>query len=258
MGIVGVVMDHSQIARVGIQNEEWVAKLLTNGTAECLPPLAKHLGWNPDNHKSFNAFRLGGSIKADICFQKFFHSGKYPEQVLISCKRLDAEDHNGFGHIHKSTIASYRKKWGFDDIIERCLNVYCGNLIVEGKKKGLYFEDKFFEPYHEYLKFFFRSNYKKVFNDLFKGTNPDAEPTHFAITAVNQESKHLFVAPIDVVVDYAMGDNTVYFGKNEKKQNLCLGNITMYSKRSTGQLQFKMNYKPMLKELGHKFRIFHF
>ena len=50
-----------------------------------------------------------------------------------------AEDHNGFGHIHKSTIASYKKKWGLDDIVERCLNVYCGNLIVEGKQKGLYF-----------------------------------------------------------------------------------------------------------------------
>mgnify|MGYP001378126359 FL=1 len=251
-------MNHSEIARVGIANEEWVSRLLTNGTPDSFTPFAAHLGWDPSVHKSFNAFRLGGSSKADVCFQKFFYTSKYPEQEMISCKRLMSEDHNGFGHIHKSTIASYRKKWGFDDIVERCLNVYCGNLIVEGKRRGLYFEDKFFEPYHEYIKFFFRTNYKKVFNDLFKGTDPLTAPNYFAVTAVNEESKHLFVAPIDVVIDYAMGDNTVYFGKQEKNQNLCLGNITMYSKRSTGQLQFKMNYKPMLKELGHKFRIFHF
>ena len=251
-------MDHSEIARSGIANEQWVANLLTHGGSDCLTSFAMHLGWDPTIHKDFSAFRIGGSTKADICFQKFFYTNKFPDQEMISCKRLMAEDHNGFGHIHKSTIASYKKKWGFDDIVERCLNVYCGNLIVEGKQKGLYFEDKFFEPYHEYIKFFFRANYEKVFNDLFKGTDPNTAPNHFAITAVNEDAKHLFVAPIDVVVKYAMGDNTVYFGKKDKNQNLCLGNITMYSKRSTGQLQFKMNYKPMLKELGHKFRIFHF
>ena len=71
-------------------------------------------------------------------------------------------------------------------------------------------------------------------------------------------SKLLFVAPIDDVIEYMKGDRTVKFGKGPIKQNLCLGNVTMYSKRSTGQLQFKTNYKPMLKELNHKFRIFTF
>jgi len=250
-------MNHREIAQSGIRNEEWVAKLLTIGSPECHLPFAFHLGYNPNVHSSFNAFRLGGTGKSDICFQKFFHTGKYPEQLYISCKKLDAEDHNGFGHIHKSTIASYRRKWKFDDIIERCLNVYCGNLILEGRKKGLYFEDMFFDPYQEYMKYFFRNNLDLIFDDLFKGRQMTA-PHYFAITAVNDVSKHVFVAPIDVVIEYAKGDRKVYFGKNPTKQNLCLGNITMYSKRSTGQLQFKMNYKPMLKELNHKFRIFSF
>ena len=251
-------MNHSEIARAGIQNEEWVADLLTKGHPECRRSFAEYLGWDPNLHASFNAFRLGGVTKADVCFQKFFYKAKYPEQELISCKRLVAEDHNGFGHIHKSTIASYRSKWGFDETIERCLNVYCGNLIVESGQKGLYFQHEFFNPYHAYMKYFFKNKYDNIFEDLFKGTNQHVEPQWFAITAVTDESKVLFVAPIDVVVNYAKGDGSVSFGKGKTKQNLCLGNITMYSKRSTGQLQFKMNYKPMLKELNHKFRIFHF
>ncbi len=249
-------MNHKEIASVGIQNEHWVAGLLTQGTTDCCLPFARYLKWDPDQHRSFNAFRLGGTTKSDVCFQKFFHAGKYPEQVFISCKRLVAEDHNGFGHIHKSTISSYRTKWQFDDIIERCLNVYCGNLMVEGRK-GLYFEEKFFEPYHEYIKYFFRNKFDTIFEDIFKGKHHTA-PTQFAITAVTEESKLLFVAPIDVVIEYAKGDRSVKFGKKNTKQNLCLGNITMYSKRSDGQLQFKMNYKPMLKDLNHKFRIFTF
>ena len=258
MGLIGVNMNHKEIARAGIANEEWVANLMTKGHPICHRPLAEYLGWDPNTHASFNAFRLGGTTKADICFQKFFYTGKYPEQELISCKRLLAEDHNGFGHIHKSTIASYRKKWGFDDTIERCLNVYCGNLVVESGQKGLYFEHKFFDPYHAYMKYFFRNKYDQIFDDLFKGTNDLSEPRWFAITAVTEVSKILFIAPIDVVVDYAKGNRDVFFGRKDTRQNLCLGNITMYSKRSTGQLQFKMNYKPMLKELNHKFRIFHF
>ena len=251
-------MDHRQIARAGIENEEWIATVLTKGHPECRRSFAEYLGWDPNEHSSFNAFRLGGVAKADVCFQKFFYKAKYPEQELISCKRLVAEDHNGFGHIHKSTIASYQKKWGFDETIERCLNVYCGNLIVENGQKGLYFEHKFFDPYHEYMKYFFRTKYNKIFEDLFKGTDPTLAPKWFAITAVTELSKIVFVAPTDVVIEYAKGDGKVSFGKGQTKQNLCLGNITMYSKRSTGQLQFKMNYKPMLKELKHKFRIFQF
>ncbi len=251
-------MNHREIARAGIENEEWISHLLTRGHDKCHRPFVEYLGYDPNEHSSFNAFRLGGSTKADICFQKFFYTGKYPVQELISCKRLVAEDHNGFGHIHKSTISSYIKKCVFENIIERCLNVYCGNLIVENKQKGLYFEDKFFEPYHEYIKYFFRTKYDQVFEDLFKGTHELTQPQWFAITAVTEESKILFVAPIDVVIEYAKGNRDVFFGRKETKQNLCLGNITMYSKRATGQLQFKMNYKPMLKELNHKFRIFHF
>ena len=89
-----------------------------------------------------------------------------------------------------------------------------------------------------------------------KGFGVDARDEDSIVNLFKEVEEN--IAPIDVVINYAMGDNTVYFGKKEKNQNLCLGNITMYSKRSTGQLQFKMNYKPMLKELGHKFRIFHF
>ena len=97
-----------------------------------------------------------------------------------------------------------------------------------------------------------------IFDDLFKGTDKSVQPKWFAVTAVSDVSKILFVAPIEVVIEYAKGNGKVFFGRQNTKQNLCLGNITMYSKRSTGQLQFKMNYKPMLKELNHKFRIFHF
>ena len=78
------------------------------------------------------------------------------------------------------------------------------------------------------------------------------------VTADTGVSKLLFVAPINDVIEYMKGDRTVKFGKKAVKQNLCLGRVTMYSKRSVGQLQFKTNYKPMLKELKHKFRIFMF
>lgn len=250
-------MNHKEISLSGIANERWVASLLTQGTYHTHLSLARHLGWDSSKDFSFNAFKTGGVGKTDVVMQ-IFHSrnGIYPTHVNISCKKLMAESHNGFGHVHKTTIASYRKKWGFDDIIERCLNVYCGNLMFEGRK-GLYFDHKYFEPYQEYIKYFFRNSFDQVFHDIFKGRSTN-KPQWFAVTADTGLSKLLFVAPIDDIIEYMKGDRTVKFGKNSVKQNLCLGNVTMYSKRSTGQLQFKTNYKPMLKELNHKFRIFSF
>ena len=250
-------MNHREISLSGVENERWVVSLLTQGTPHTHPALAKYFGWDPNKHFSFNAFRTGGAGKTDVIMQ-LFHSrhGIFPDHINISCKKLMAESHNGFGHIHKSTIASYKNKWKFDNIIERCLNVYCGNLMVESQK-GLYFDHKYFEPYREYIKFYFRGNYDQIFYDIFKGRSTN-KPQWFTITADTGESKILFVAPIDMVIEYAKGDRSVRFGRKETKQNLCLGNITMYSKRSKGQLQFKMNYKPMLKELKHKFRIFTF
>ncbi len=231
--------------------------MLTQGTAYTYLPLARHLGYSPNKYHSFTAFKTGGVGKTDVIMQ-MFHSrhAMFPDQINISCKKLLAENHNGFGHIHKTTIASYRNKWRFDDIIERCLNVYCGNIIIEGKK-GLYFDHKYFEPYQEYIKYFFRNNFDQVMHDIFKGRS-NTKPDYFMVTADTGLSKLLFVAPIDDVIEYMKGDRTVKFGKAKSKHNLCLGNVTMYSKRSTGQLQFKTNYKPMLKELNHKFRIFSF
>tara|TARA_B100000131_G_C17942399_1_gene542898 strand:- start:44 stop:808 length:765 start_codon:yes stop_codon:yes gene_type:complete len=250
-------MSHKEISVSGVQNERWVASLLTQGTPHTCLSLARHLGWSPNKYHSFNAFKTGGTGKTDVMMQMFYsRSAMFPKQINISCKKLMAESHNGFGHIHKTTIASYKKKWEFDDIIERCLNVYCGNLIVENQK-GLYFDHKYFEPYQEYIKYFFRNNFDQVFHDIFKG-RATTKPDYFMVTADTGLSKLLFVAPIDDVIEYMKGDRSVKFGKNATKQNLCLGNVTMYSKRSTGQLQFKTNYKPMLKELNHKFRIFSF
>jgi hypothetical protein len=251
-------MSHREISLSGVQNERWIVSLLTQGSSFTYLPFARHLGWDPNKHFSFNAFKTGGVGKTDVAMQ-MFHSrtGIFPDHAYLSCKKLMAESHNGFGHIHKSTIASYKDKWMFDNIIERCLNVYCGNIITESGQHGLYFDHKYFEPYQEYIKFFFRANYDQVFHDIFKGRSTN-KPQWFTVTADTGESKLLFIAPIDVVIEYAKGDGTVRFGKKARDQNLCLGNVTMYSKRSKGQLQFKMNYKPMLKELKHKFRIFTF
>ena len=117
-------MSHKEISVSGVANERWVAALQTQGTYVTCLPLAAYLGYNPAQHYSFNAFKTGGVGKADVCMQ-IFHSrhGIFPEHINISCKKLMAETHNGFGHIHKTTVASYRNKWKFDDIIERCLNV---------------------------------------------------------------------------------------------------------------------------------------
>tara|TARA_Y100000593_G_scaffold94509_1_gene193946 strand:- start:2124 stop:2888 length:765 start_codon:yes stop_codon:yes gene_type:complete len=250
-------MSHKEISVSGVQNERWIASLLTQGSSNTHLSFASYLGFNQAKHYSFSAFKAGGTGKTDVIMQMFHsRSGFFPEQINISCKKLMAESHNGFGHIHKTTIASYQKKWNFDNIIERCLNVYCGNLMVEGQK-GLYFDHKYFEPYHEYIKYFFRNNFDQIFHDIFKGRST-TKPQYFTVTADTGVSKLLFVAPIDDVIEYMKGDRSVKFGKNSTKQNLCLGNVTMYSKRSTGQLQFKTNYKPMLKEIKHKFRIFIF
>ena len=266
MGVVRIIlftnmsnmkMSHKEISVSGLANERWVASLLTQGTNMTHLPLARFLGFDPNKHFSFNAFKTGGVGKTDVIMQIFqSQHGVFPTHVKLSCKKLMAESHNGFGHIHKTTIASYKHKWQFDDIIERCLNVYCGNLIVEGKK-GLYFDHKYFEPYQEYIKYFFRNNFDQVFSDIFKGRGTN-KPEWFAVTADTGVSKLLFVAPIEDVIQYMKGDRVVRFGKGSKNHNLCLGNVTMYSKRATGQLQFKTNYKPMLKELNHKFRIFTF
>ena len=155
-------MTHKEISLSGIQNERWVVSLLTQGTSTTHLPLARYLGYNPNKYSSFNAFKTSGTGKTDVIMQ-MFHSRQmlYPDQITISCKKLVADNHNGFGHIHKTTIASYKQKWGFDNIIERCLNVYCGNIIVEDKK-GLYFDHKYFEPYQEYIKYFFRNNFDQV------------------------------------------------------------------------------------------------
>jgi len=250
-------VNHREISQSGVANERWVVSLLTQGTSFTHLPLARLLGFSSNEHFSFNAFKTGGVGKTDVIMQ-IFHSrgGIFPTHVNISCKKLMAENHNGFGHIHKTTIASYQQKWKFDSIIERCLNVYCGNLITEGQK-GLYFDHKYFHPYHEYIKYFFRNNFDQVFHDIFKGRSTN-KPKWFMVTADTGISKLLFVAPIDDVIEYMKGDRSVRFGKRATNQNLCLGRITMYSKRSKGQLQFKTNYKPMLKELKHKFRIFMF
>tara|TARA_Y100000034_G_scaffold134734_1_gene204031 strand:+ start:4831 stop:5595 length:765 start_codon:yes stop_codon:yes gene_type:complete len=250
-------VNHREISQSGIANERWIVSLLTQGTPFTHLSLARHIGYDSTKHFSFNAFKTHGVGKTDVIMQ-IFHSqrGIFPKHINISCKKVMAENHNGFGHIHKSTIASYKNKWKFDNIIERCLNVYCGNLIVENKK-GLYFDHKYFDPYQEYIKYFFRNNYDQIFQDLFKGRTTN-KPEWFMITADTGVSKLLFVTPIDVVIEYMKGDRSVKFGKKATNQNLCLGNITMYSKRSKGQLQFKTNYKPMLKELKHKFRIFMF
>ena len=251
-------MSHKEISASGIANERWVVSLLTQGTHLTHVPLASFLGFNPGKHYSFTAFKTGGVGKTDVIMQLFHdRHGIFPEHINISCKKLMADNHNGFGHIHKTTIASYKQKWGFDNIIERCLNVYVGNILTESGQKGLYFDHKYFEPYQEYIKYFFRNNFDQVFHDLFKGRGTN-KPHWFAVTADTGISKLLFIAPIDDVIEYMKGDRSVKFGKNSTKQNLCLGNITMYSKRSTGQLQFKTNYKPMLKEIKHKFRIFMF
>jgi hypothetical protein len=251
-------MSHREISVSGIRNERWLASLLTQGTHDTCLPLAHYLGYSPNRFYSFNAFKAGGVGKTDVIMQMFHsRSAMFPEQINISCKKLMAENHNGFGHIHKTTIASYQRKWNFDGIIERCLNVYAGNIITENGRKGLYFDHEYFEPYQEYIKYFFRSNFDQIFHDIFKGRST-TKPQYFAVTADTGLSKLLFVAPIDDVIEYMKGDRTIKFGKKSTKQNLCLGNVTMYSKRSTGQLQFKTNYKPMLKEIKHKFRIFTF
>jgi hypothetical protein len=251
-------MNHREIAQSGYDNEDWIVNLINyNRRLPSVRALLTHIGWNPYHYDRISAYRKGGTGKADIAVDMWMIASGWPDTQYISCKKMEHDNHNGLGHVHKTTVISYQMKWNFDDIIKRCLNVYCGNIIHEGKA-GLYFEHKYYDPYRIYISNFFSRNIDMIMSDLFKGRGYD-KPQWFTVTVrIDDESKTVYLFDINDVIEYAKGDRRVYYGKNQTKQNLCIGNVMMYSKRSDGQLQFKMNYKPMLKALAKKARIFYF
>jgi len=250
-------MNHGQIAQSGLDNEIWFAELFNLYTkSPTVKSLMALMGWDLSRHRRVSAYRKGGNGKADVGVD-FWRRHNWPDTIYVSCKKIDNSNPNGFGHIHKSTVHSYQTKWRFDDIIKRCLNVFAGNTLHEGKA-GLYFEHKYFDPYRLYMSNFFRDNIDTIMNDIFKGRAFD-KPSWFAVTIDTGEgSKMLYMLDIEDVIEYAKGDRKVFYGKRSTNQNLCIGNVVMYSRKTDGQLQFKMNYKPMLKALQGKARIFYF
>ncbi len=251
-------MDHSEIAKSGYANEHWLVDLINHKpNSASVRSFLSHIGWDNVRYTKPTAYRKGGTEKADIGIDFWRKDNDWPDSHYISCKKIESSNHNGLGHIHKTTVESYQSKWNFDNIIKRCLDVYCGNILYENQK-GLYFEHVYYKPYRMYISNFFSDNVDTILSDLFKGKSL-IKPSWFTVTLkTGEDSRILYLFDIEDVIRYAKGDGKVYYGKNTTKQNLCIGNIMMYSKRSDGQLQFKMNYKPMLKTLGNRARIFYF
>ena len=149
-------MDHSEIAKSGYANEHWLVDLINHKpNSTSVRSFLNHIGWDNARYTKPTAYRKGGTEKSDIGIDFWRKDNDWPDSHYISCKKIESSNHNGLGHIHKTTVESYQSKWNFDNIIKRCLEVYCGNVLYENQK-GLYFEHEYYKPYKSRIKEFFK------------------------------------------------------------------------------------------------------
>jgi len=245
-------MNHSQIAKSGYANEEWLANLLTHWRGDAYArKIIQHFGFNLDRISDAYGIRLKGIEKTDVTL--IVHEHEKLTEVRMSCKKFSYDNKRALGHIAHGVVDSFVFGFGMDLEIRESLMAFAGGHIVEGKR-GVYFDDPFFDfKRKDKIIKDFKDNYDNIFNVIFKGQH--SPPEQFVITVENDGDRILFIAPIDNVIEYAKGDGKVWFGREESNHNLALGNITMYRKGQS--LQFKMDYRMMVKALGHKMRIFY-
>lgn len=245
-------MNHSEIAKSGYANEQWLAETLANYQNNMTSrQIINALGH--ENITNVYSVRSKNTGKVDVYATIYKEDGNFSMETF-SCKKMSTETTNGFGHVCRSTLDSYTSKFGLNHLVRESLGVYSGAFPVNGLR-GLYFDNKYFDTTKKQeIIDFFTQNYDKVIETIFLGTSEG--PRWFTVTAESDDSKILFLTEMKNVLEYAKGDRRVWFGRNAKKQNLILGNVSMY--RKNGELQFKMYYKAMVKELKNKMRIFYF
>tara|TARA_Y100000310_G_scaffold22802_1_gene21783 strand:- start:222 stop:968 length:747 start_codon:yes stop_codon:yes gene_type:complete len=243
-------MNHSEIAKSGYANEDWLANLLTHWRGNTYAKkIIQHFGYDLDSVSDAYGLRLKNTEKTDVIL--VVHEYEKFSEVRMSCKKFSYDNKRALGHIAHGAVDNLVFGFGMDLQIRESLMAYAGGHIVEGKR-GVYFDDPFFDSKRkEKIVSEFTKNYDHVFETIFKGKHQP--PQQFVVTVENDGDKILFIAPIDDVIEYAKGDRRVWFGREESNHNLALGNITMYRKGHA--LQFKMDYRMMVKALGHKMRI---
>jgi hypothetical protein len=245
-------MNHSEIAKSGYANEQWLADLLsdwrTNSDAK---KIIQYFGYDMDSVSDAYGIRLGNTGKVDVVLT--VHQGNEKSQVGISCKKFSYSSGKGTGHVSRGIVDNYVFGFGLCYKVRESLMAYAGGYIVEGKK-GVHFDHPFFcSKKKKEIIDGFRDNYDLVFTKLFSSQH--FPPEYFAVTVENDDDRMLFVTELENVIEYAKGDRRVWFGREKTKHNLALGNVTMYRKGE--ELQFKMDYRAMIKSLGHRMRIFY-
>ena len=248
-------MNHSEIAKSGYNNEQWLADMLSSWSGSLIAKQVITAVGHPDALDVVSLRSRDKREKTDV-WATVYKKGNQTVSETFSCKKMAADTKNGFGHVCRSSVDSYASKFGFNHRVRESLMAYSGEYIVEGKR-GVYFDHCFFDrPRKQEIVDFFNSQFSQVIRTIFAGARFKTPPKWFTITADTGESKVLFLTDLETAIEYAKGDGRVWFGKSEVNQNLVLGNVVMY--RKNNNLQFKMNYRPMIKELKHKFRVFHF
>ena len=137
-------MNHSEIAKSGYANEQWLADFLSdwenNSSAR---NVIRYFGYDIASITSAYSFRLGSTEKTDVILSVF--EGDKKSEIRISCKKFSYSSGSGTGHVARGMVDNCVFGFGLDYRVRESLMAYAGGYIVEGKR-GVYFSKGKYVP----------------------------------------------------------------------------------------------------------------